>query len=195
LRTHWQRSASPHRHHHHGPLSHGGDKPYPRLLGKLGERPEVSALCLFLDPITDIAVLSSPGDYDREDAYQALTTSVSPCGSLTLNGQGYSMRVGQMLRRQYGCSRSPANWSPAQRNTALTSLAPAPFRIHYISTEAKFPGVLAFLPATQFPLISVTTSQECSVRPSSRRTAHHRSDDWTSPGAAPDASLAGLAPA
>jgi hypothetical protein len=53
-------------------------RPCPQLLGRLGEKPEVSALCLFLDPINELAILGSPGDYEQEDAYEALTASVSP---------------------------------------------------------------------------------------------------------------------
>jgi len=50
------------------------------LLGALGEKPEVSAVCFFFDPINDLAILGSPSDYDHKqgEAYEAFTNSVSP---------------------------------------------------------------------------------------------------------------------
>jgi hypothetical protein len=59
----------------------GLDSAYPDLLGRIGREPHVSASCLFLDPISDIAILSSPGgeiSKERVDAYEALTASVVP---------------------------------------------------------------------------------------------------------------------
>jgi hypothetical protein len=54
--------------------------PCEHLLGKLGERPAVSAECLFLDPIAGLAVLGTPScDHEQEfNDYEALTNSVSP---------------------------------------------------------------------------------------------------------------------
>ncbi len=61
-------------------------KSYPKLLGQLGKKPDVSARCLFFDPISNLAILGSPGDYEGADyegeekqkrAYEALTDSAS----------------------------------------------------------------------------------------------------------------------
>lgn len=63
-------------------------KPIYKILGALGEKASLSASCVFVDPISDVAVLSSPGDceYDDEDSsdhYVALTSSVSPLATLS----------------------------------------------------------------------------------------------------------------
>jgi hypothetical protein len=45
-------------------ISYTKDRTYCRLLGTVGKRRSVSAECLFVDPVADIAVLASP---DRQD--------------------------------------------------------------------------------------------------------------------------------
>jgi hypothetical protein len=51
------------------------------LLGPLGQEPTVSAECLFVDPIGDIAVLGAP-DYEelpeQRAAYEALVIAIRP---------------------------------------------------------------------------------------------------------------------
>jgi hypothetical protein len=52
------------------------------MLGAMGERPTISAQCIFVDPIANIAILSSPGDAEYRDEvdherYEALTNSVA----------------------------------------------------------------------------------------------------------------------
>ena len=63
------------------------ERTYRRLLGPLGRRPTVWAMCVFVDPVADIAVLSEPdGDLFKEmEAYAALTDPVTPflLGTLT----------------------------------------------------------------------------------------------------------------
>jgi hypothetical protein len=52
---------------------------YERLLGALGCLPDVSAECLYVDPMADIAVLSSPDNQDRSDeaeAYEELMNKI-----------------------------------------------------------------------------------------------------------------------
>jgi hypothetical protein len=54
---------------------------YPDLLGPLGQTPTVWAQCLFVDPVSDLAVLASPDNqalFDQWEAYQNLLKSVSP---------------------------------------------------------------------------------------------------------------------
>ena len=60
------------------------ERTYGPLLARLGVEPRVWAVCRFVDPIADIAVLGSPGD-PRADEYKALTetaTVLSIGGSL-----------------------------------------------------------------------------------------------------------------
>jgi Trypsin-like peptidase domain len=57
--------------------SYTWERTYTNLLGTLsGKKTSVSAECLFVDPVADIAVLGSPDSqemYDQADAYDALT--------------------------------------------------------------------------------------------------------------------------
>jgi hypothetical protein len=57
------------------------EETYRRLLGPLGAKPSVTATCVFVDPIADIAVLGPP-DYEalsREyDQYQAFLAALPP---------------------------------------------------------------------------------------------------------------------
>jgi S1-C subfamily serine protease len=43
------------------------ERMYPKILGHLGEEREVSAECLFVDPISDLAVLAEPDDQGAAD--------------------------------------------------------------------------------------------------------------------------------
>ena len=68
------------------------ERTYPDLIGKLGEEPTVWAECLFVDPVSDIAVLGSPDTQDlrrHADAYKALVDGTLPLqiGSLKLRPQ------------------------------------------------------------------------------------------------------------
>src|SRR6266487_3884968 len=56
-------------------FSYTQERTYPTLLGPLGKKPTVWAECLFVDPISDIAVLGPPDDqalYDEYNAYETL---------------------------------------------------------------------------------------------------------------------------
>jgi len=56
------------------PMMYTHERTYPQLLGPLGAPPSLRAECLFVDPITDVGVLSEPdGEVwpDDADAYQA----------------------------------------------------------------------------------------------------------------------------
>ena len=67
------------------PPSHTGSdlkkRTYKRLLGPLGAKPTVWAECLFVDPISDLAVLGAPDSQalcDKNKEYEALTRAVTP---------------------------------------------------------------------------------------------------------------------
>jgi hypothetical protein len=66
----------------HLPPPHGAayteERTYRNLIGSLGNAPTVSAECLFVDPVADIAVLGSPDNQmlsDEAEAYEALVES------------------------------------------------------------------------------------------------------------------------
>src|SRR5260221_9104476 len=52
------------------------ERTYGPLLAPLGDEPRAWAVCRFVDPIADIAVLGSPGD-PHADEYKALMQSAS----------------------------------------------------------------------------------------------------------------------
>ena len=67
------------------PPAHGGsfqsDRTYSSLLAKLGEKPSIAAECLFVDPVSDLAVLAPPDDEvlpDEAGAYEALVDATMP---------------------------------------------------------------------------------------------------------------------
>jgi hypothetical protein len=58
-----------------------GERTYRRLLGRIGEEPTISAECVFVDPVADLAVLESPDRDEFSDeakAYHALTEATLP---------------------------------------------------------------------------------------------------------------------
>jgi len=81
-------------------MSEGLDSTYPNLLGKLGEDPKTWAQCLFVDPVSDVALLGAADpeiyEYNEEQygRYEALTDGVMPLrigeapdGSVTMEPQ------------------------------------------------------------------------------------------------------------
>ena len=80
----------------HG-ASYSEERIYPRLLGPLGKKPRVSAECLFVDPVADLAVLG-PVDgqelYDEALAYEKLVGALDPLplGSLTFTYRRHEPR-------------------------------------------------------------------------------------------------------
>jgi len=59
----------------------GLERVYLNLLGTINAEPTVGAVCVFVDPIADIAVLGSPAKqdvYDEIHAYDALTEKAEP---------------------------------------------------------------------------------------------------------------------
>jgi len=60
--------------------SHLEERTYERLLGPLGAKPTVWAECLFVDPISDLAVLGAPDSQalcDKNKEYEALTRAMT----------------------------------------------------------------------------------------------------------------------
>jgi trypsin-like peptidase len=53
------------------PGSHPQERTYENLLGRIGESPTVSAECLFVDPVADIAVLGEPDAPDLNEQHEA----------------------------------------------------------------------------------------------------------------------------
>ena len=66
------------------PPAHGASYPEERhygcFLSKLGAEPSISVECLFVDPVSDLAVLGEPSEQlpDQQEAYEALVESVTP---------------------------------------------------------------------------------------------------------------------
>jgi hypothetical protein len=99
------------------PVSYAYERTYQRLLGPLGEETTVSAECLFVDPISDLAVLGSRDNQtysDEANAYEFLVDGrpLLPIGHatglrgqvLTLKGQwkvcGLSADYGRLILRE-----------------------------------------------------------------------------------------------
>jgi hypothetical protein len=55
------------------------ERTYNKLLSIIGEEADVAAECIFVDPVSDLAVLTSPDNQElsaEADAYDALTDSL-----------------------------------------------------------------------------------------------------------------------
>jgi hypothetical protein len=62
-------------------FSHTEERTFARLLGPITGEPTVWAECLFVDPVSDLAVLGSPDGqalYEEAEAYEALVDAVVP---------------------------------------------------------------------------------------------------------------------
>jgi hypothetical protein len=73
---------------HLPPASLAEEPTYRNLIGKLGAKPSIWCECVFVDPVSDLAVLGSPDGqelYDEAQAYDALVDAAQPLplGSLT----------------------------------------------------------------------------------------------------------------
>ena len=65
------------------PARHVGEQTYRNWLGSLGGKPTVSAECLFVDPVADVAVFGEPDGqafFKEADAYTALVGTRRPLG-------------------------------------------------------------------------------------------------------------------
>jgi len=81
----------------HG-MSYIQERTYGALLGPLGEKPTVMAECLFVDPVSDIAVLGEPDGqvlFDECEAYEALVDVAKPLaiGDPPNNGAAWLMSL------------------------------------------------------------------------------------------------------
>ena len=83
------------------PVPHGArsshEVTYRNLIGPLGDKRRVSAECVFVDPIADIAVFGTPDTQDRWEEAQAYEE---------LTGEVEAFRIGKMPARQ--SRRSPS---------------------------------------------------------------------------------------
>jgi hypothetical protein len=87
---------------------------YPDLLGPLGQTPTVWAQCLFVDPVSDLAVLASPDNqalFDQWQAYQNLLKSVSPFPASDAPSEGQAWLY-SLDRRWFPCRIRRVNQGP-----------------------------------------------------------------------------------
>ena len=84
------------------PATHGSyteERTYAKLIGMLGAKPSIWCECLFVDPVSDLAVLGPPDGqelYDEANAYGALVDAAVPLtlGSLTFARRRIVPKVG-----------------------------------------------------------------------------------------------------
>jgi hypothetical protein len=88
-------------------FSHVEERTYRDLLGSLGDEPSIWAECLFVDPISDLAVLGPPDNqelYEQAETYEGLMQAsailpmadppqVSTAWLLSLDGQWFQCEV------------------------------------------------------------------------------------------------------
>jgi Trypsin-like peptidase domain len=89
--------------------SYTKERTYERLLGKLGAEPTVWAECLFIDPISDIAVLGGPDGqvlYDEANRYQAFIDELTPLliSDVPAGGKAYLL---SLQNQRFACTVRP----------------------------------------------------------------------------------------
>jgi hypothetical protein len=55
-----------------------GEKTYGKLIGPIGKEPTICAECIFVDPISDLAILAAPDGQDLYDEHEAYERFVEP---------------------------------------------------------------------------------------------------------------------
>jgi len=80
-------------------FSYTAERTCAKLLGRLGGNKTISAECLFVDPVADLAVLGSPDGqelYDEAAAYEALVEAAVPLklGSLSFTPERHTLPDG-----------------------------------------------------------------------------------------------------
>jgi hypothetical protein len=95
------------------PWQSGRQEIYPNLIGPLGRKPSIWAKCLFVDPIADIAVLSSVDNqslFEEADAYDNLIRPIKPIpiGPMEEKTKAWSLSLkGEWLE----CQAKFAKWA------------------------------------------------------------------------------------
>jgi hypothetical protein len=62
-------------------MSYLEERTYLKLIGPLGQEPQIAAECLFADPVADLAVLGEPDNQElseEQERYGAFTTALPP---------------------------------------------------------------------------------------------------------------------
>jgi hypothetical protein len=142
------------------------ERTYFSLLGKLGDKPSIAAECLFVDPVSDLAVLAPPDDEvlpDEAEAYEALVDATMP------------MRITEMMEKAealllslngewFGCKAERigyALWLSDATQGIESGMSGSPILVHDMAvgvvstssgtkdrahTEAKVPALTECLP-------------------------------------------------
>lgn len=133
----------------HLPAALSDERTYHTLLGTLGAEPTVSAECLFVDPIGDLAVLGCPDSQMEDDASDAylnfvdsgsalrLDVVTTPCEAWLLTLDDRWTRCSVRLSNPYGPARSLTLVDAKDGNAAGTSGSPI------LSADGRAIGVIS----------------------------------------------------
>ena len=103
---------------------------YPRLLGALGQsRPSIWAECLFVDPVTDVAVLGAPDDTNPRDEWLAYRDLIDARPALPIS-KLIGSRLAWLFGRNGEWERCAASSSPLENHVL----------IQHAATEGTEPG-------------------------------------------------------
>ena len=119
----------------HLPPAHGAahfeEKTYANLLGRLGETPTVWVECLFVDPVSDIAVLGSPDNQalgNEADAYEELLEPIKPLAISGTKEKGRAWLF-SLERQWFSCTYEVFNdgplWLSSSKKKRYVAACPA----------------------------------------------------------------------
>jgi hypothetical protein len=60
------------------------ERTYQKLLAPIGAEPTIWAECLFVDPVSDIAILGPPDDQELSDQWEQYNNMVEPLGAIVI---------------------------------------------------------------------------------------------------------------
>jgi len=113
----------------HFPPCHGAsytdERAYPDLIGPLGEAPSVSAECVFVDPIADIAVLAEPDGQALPDEHSAFISLIEPIPAMRMQDPKQNVCPAWLLsldRQWISCQVEHTGGSWYIRNAALPGI-------------------------------------------------------------------------
>jgi len=116
-----------------GASCHSAERTFPALISALGETPFVDALCLFADPVADIALLGSPDEQEPYDEvpYDKLMEDAAPLAMADApeRGQAWLLSLGQKWFRctiEYAKELDGPLWISATEQPIVSGMLGSP---------------------------------------------------------------------
>ena len=110
-------------------FSYPWERIYRKLLSPIGRRRSVSAECVFVDPVADIAVLGSPDNqqFDEEaNAYEQLLETMKPLAVSDIKGETAPAELVSLEQRKFRCVVTVVRRGPFRTTKATQEVSHLP---------------------------------------------------------------------